>query len=298
MRILITGLIAVVLTACSSGNASEERAFVDELDNAGLETQIVSEEVKDILYRIPSPLEISVMLRQSGNQYNPSLLNSTDHLARYSTNYQKALNLGIFGTDLGYSNIYERSQDGIRYMTAITSLANDLNIGQFFEGETISRLVSNSQNMDSLLLITTQNFNQINQYLLSQDRGHLTVLLLAGGWIEALHITCEVAQQHPDNRQLQETIGGQKIILDNILQLLHYFKENDKALETLQTDLETLKTAFDNVTITTEYQPSTYEVVDGVMVVRDNSASTIEITSADVERIRVLTERIRNKIIS
>ena len=298
MRILITGLIVVSLAACNSGNKSEDQAFVEALDEAGLESQIVSEEVKDILYRIPSPLEISVMLKQADNKYDPSLLNATDHASRYSTNYQKALNLGIYGTDLGYTNVYERSQDGIRYMTAVTTLARELNIGQFFEAETMGRLVSNSQNMDSLLLITTQNFNRINHYLLSQNRGHLTVLLLTGGWIEALHITCKVAEQFPDNKQLQETIGGQKIILDNLLQLLTYFKDNDKSIPGLLTDLAPLKEAFDKVSIITVYQPSTYEVVDGVMVVRDNSASTIEISPADIEKIRTSTERIRNKIIS
>lgn len=298
MRILITGLIVVSLAACNSGNKSEDQAFVEALDEAGLESQIVSEEVKDILYRIPSPLEISVMLKQADNKYDPSLLNATDHASRYSTNYQKALNLGIYGTDLGYTNVYERSQDGIRYMTAVTTLARELNIGQFFEAETMGRLVSNSQNMDSLLLITTQNFNRINHYLLSQNRGHLTVLLLTGGWIEALHITCKVAEQFPDNKQLQETIGGQKIILDNLLQLLTYFKDNDKSIPGLLTDLTPLKEAFDKVSIITVYQPSTYEVVDGVMVVRDNSASTIEISPADIEKIRTSTERIRNKIIS
>src|SRR5690606_38283792 len=152
--------------------------------------------------------------------------------------------------------------------------------------------------MDSLLLIPTQNFNRINQYLLSQNRGHLSVLLLTGGWLEALHITCKVAQQFPDNEQLQETIGSQKVIRDNLMHLLTYFKDNDKSIPEFLADLQPLKEAFDGVTITTVYQPSTYEIVDGVMVVRDNSSSSIDIDSLDIEKIRTSTERIRKKIIS
>ncbi len=259
---------------------------------------MISGEVNDILHRIPSPLEISVLLKESGKKYNAEFLNSPENLSRYNTNYKRALNLGIYGTDLGYTNIYEQSQDGIKYMSTIKDLANELNIGQFFEMETIGRLVSNSNNLDSLLLITTQNFNSINQYLQSQNRSHLSVLFLTGGWLEALHITCEVAKTNPDNEQLQETIGAQKIILENIIRLLSFYKDNDRNMAALMKDLEGLKQAFDKVTITTTYQPSTFEVVDGVMVVKDNSSSTVAITQTDIESIRSNTQNLRSKIIS
>lgn len=296
MRILIAALILSLFTACSTGNKSEDKAFADALENANLEPEVISGEVNDILNRIPSPLEISVMLKESGRKYNAGFLNSPDNSSRYNTNFKRALNLGIYGTDLGYTNIYEQTQDGVRYMSTIRGLANELNIGQFFEMETISRLVSNSNDLDSLLLITTQNFNSINHYLQSEKRSHLSVLLLTGGWLEALHITCEVARTNPDNVQLQETIGTQKIILDNILHLLSFYTDDN--LGALQADLEELKKAFDRVTITTTYRPSTYEVVGGVMVVKDNSSSTVEITQADIEAIRSTTKNIRNKIIS
>ena len=298
MRILFAGVFLVLLAGCSSGNKSEEQAFADALQGTDLESQVISGEVNDILHRIPSPLEISVLLKESGKKYNASFLNSPDNLSRYNTNYKRALNLGIYGTDLGYTNIYEQRQDGIRYMSSIRDLAVELNIGQFFETETIGRLVSNSSNLDSLLLITTQNFNSINHYLQSQNRSHLSVLFLTGGWLEALHITCEVAKANPKNAQLQETIGAQKIILDNILHLLSFYKDNDRNMAGLLADLEPLKHSFDKVVITTIYKPSTFEVIDGVMVVKDNSSSTVEITQADVESIRSIAQNIRTKIIS
>ena len=298
MRILITGLFLVVFGACGSGNKSEDQAFADALENTELEPQVISGEVNEILNRIPSPLEISVLLKASGKKYNAAFLNSPDNLSRYNTNHKRALNLGIYGTDLGYTNIYEQSQDGIKYMSSIKDIANELNIGQFFEMETIGRLVSNSNNLDSLLLITTQNFNTINQYLQSQNRSHLSVLFLTGGWLEALHITCEVARTNPENAQLHETIGGQKIILENIIHLLSFYTDNDRNMASLLTDMEALKQSFDKVNITTTYKPSTFEVIDGVMVIKDNSSSTIEITQADIDNIRSTTQNIRTKIIS
>jgi hypothetical protein len=297
MRILIAGLFFLLFMACSSNNKSEDQAFVDALDDTQIQDEAISVEVTEILHRIPSPLEISVLLKESGKKYNGGILNSPDNLSRYNTNFKRALNLGVYGTDLGYTNIYEQSQDGIKYMSTIKDLANELNIGQFFEMETIARLVSNSSNLDSLLLITTQNFNTINHYLQSQNRSHLSVLFLTGGWLEALHITCEIAKANPDNVQLQEAIGGQKIILENIIHMLSFYKDHDQNMASLMNDLEALQTAYDKVKITSIYKESTFEVVDGVMLVKDNSSSTIAITQADIDSIRSSTENIRTKII-
>lgn len=299
MRIVIIGLVLAIFTACGSGKKSDDQAFLEGLDSAKQEGPSISDEViGSILQQVPSPLEISVLLKESGKKYNGSYLNSPDNTAKYNSNYKKALNLGVYGTDLGYTNIYEQNQDGVKYMASIKELANGLSIGQFFDIETIGRLATNSKNLDSLLLITTQNFNTINTYLQSQGRANLSVLFLTGGWLEALHITCETAAANPNNQELKETIGEQKIILENIKLLLGFYKDTDQNMASLLTDIEELQKVYDKVKITYTYKESTFEIVDGVMVIKDNSTSTIEITPEDINNIRTVTSNIRSKIIS
>ena len=299
MRIVIIGLILALFTACGSEKKSDEQAFLEGLDSAKTEGPSISEGViGDILQRIPSPLEISVLLKESGKKYNGSYLNSPDNVSNYNSNFKKALNLGVYGTDLGYTNIYEQNQDGVKYMSSIKSLADGLSIGQFFDIETIGRLATNSKNLDSLLLITTQNFNSINHYLQSRNQSNLSVLFLTGGWVEALNILCEVAAANPTNKEMQETIGEQKIILENIMLLLSFYKESDQNMASLLADMEELKKLYDKVNITYTYSESTFEIVDGVMVIKDNSSSTIQITSEDIANIKALTSSIRHKIIS
>ena len=299
MRIIIIGFVLAILSSCGSGKKTDEQALLESLDSAKTEGPTISEEViGGILQAIPSPLEISVILKESGKKYNASYLNSPDNISKYNSNYKKALNLGIYGTDLGYTNIYEQNQDGVKYMSTIKELADGLNIGQFFDIETIGRLATNSKNLDSLLLITTQNFNSINHYLQTQQRANLSVLLLTGGWLEALHITCQVAEANPGNKDLRETIGEQKIILENIMLLLSFYKESDQNMASLLAEVDELKKAFDKVNITYTYKESTFEIVDGVMVIKDNSSSTIQITAEDIATIQSVTNSIRNKIIS
>lgn len=301
MRIISAGLVlaALILTSCGGSKAPTEEDIVGQIEkDSAAGPDIDSQVIGDILQSIPAPLEISVLLKESGKKYNSEMLNSPDNISQYNTNYKKALNLGIYGTDLGYTNIYEKNQDGIKYMASIKELADGLSIGQFFDVETIARLAANSKNLDSLLLVTTMNFNSINQYLHTQNRSNLSVLLLTGGWMEALHIICEVSKAHPDNKDLQSTIGEQKIILQNIMLLLSFYKDADPNMASLLADMEELKASFDKVNITYTYKESTFEVVDGVMVIKDNSTTTIDITPENVKDISAIAEKIRTKIIS
>jgi hypothetical protein len=296
MRIFIIGILTAFFVSCTSDKKPDDQEFLKSLESTEEKTGIDEDVINAILDQIPSPLEISVLLKESGSKYNGSLLNQSENLPKYNNNYKKALNLGVFGTDLGYTNIYGQNQDGIKYISSIKSLADELNIGQFFDTETIGRLATNSKNLDSLLLITTLNFNHINHYLQSQGRDNLSVLLLTGGWLEAMQITCQVASKKP-SKELFEKIGEQKIILEQIL-LLFSFYNNDANMAGLLKDLELLKAAYEKVTINYTYKESSMEIVNGVAVIKDNSTTTIDITEENVEEIRSITNSIRTRIIS
>jgi len=246
---------------------------------------------------MPSILEISTLLREAGTSYDIHILNDPSNRSNYNSSFEKALNLGLYGTDLGYANIYEQNQDALRYMNAVKVLADELSIGQFFDFNTLRRLASNSQNMDSLLLITTQNFNQINSYLQESKRPNLSVLILTGGWLEALHITCQVAAKNPENSKLIEKIGEQKIILDNIKLLLEFYTR-DPYIADLRDNILELEDAFAEIDIVYTYAEPTFEEVDGMLVVKDNSTTTINITPENVVVITEKVTAIRDNIIS
>lgn len=298
MKFLLYSISFLLCLACSNEKKPDDSAFQQALDSAKLDEAIIDPElVGGILGQIPSPLEISALLKASGTRYNSKFLNAPGNHHRYSTSYKQALNLGIYGTDLGYTNIYEQNMDGIKYLSSIKSLADELSLGQFFDLETIGRLAVNSNNLDSLMLLTTQNFNSINSHLQSQNRASLSVLLLIGGWIEAMDITCNVASLDVNNEQLHETIGSQKIILEQIMLLLSFY-EKDSNISPLLHDFKDLETAFNKINIVYTYKASTMEIIDGVAVIKDNSTTTVTVTQADIAEIKSRTSEIRSKIIS
>ncbi len=297
--LLFVAVVSSALWSCESDTKLNEQAFLDSLSNAEKKGPIISDEVlESILQQVPSPLEISVLLKESGASYNRNLLNATNNISDYNNNFSKALNLGVYGTDLGYTNIYEQNQDAIFYLNSIKELADGLSIGQFFNFGTIKRLATNSRNLDSLLLITTQNFNHINTYLQQQQRSNLSVLLLTGGWVEALHIINQVTLADLSNQELRERVGEQKIILENIMLLLTFYSDSSPHIKELQERMIKLQQAFENIEITQTYAESTLEEVNGIVTITNKSTSSINITDDNIREIAMITAEIRDYIIN
>ena len=288
-----------LLLSCSNGKKPDKEELAKQVESLD-ETMpdISNDNIMMILSSIPSPLEISVHIQQSGIPYDRSLLNDPDNYSRYNSSNRKAINLGIYGTDLGYTDIYDHIQDGLNYLNAVKKLSDDLNIGQYFDFESIKKLTDAGDNIDSLLMITNQNFEKINKHFREQQQASLSTLLLTGGWLEALHITTQVTLKQMDNTILRDRIGEQKIVLDNIVILLGTYGEYDDYINTLLIDMQKLETAFATVNLSYTYKASSSKVVDGVLEIQSNSESEVQIDDATINEIADIVHQIRSRIVN
>jgi hypothetical protein len=134
--------------------------------------------------------------------------------------------------------------------------------------------------------------------LQEQERANLSILILAGGWLEALHISNQVLQQDPDNIELREKVGEQKIILENIMLLLSFYEQSDPNISELKEKMAPLQEVFNKVKIAYTYEESTFEEVNGVLMIKDNSSSSIQINDENIADINNLTKSIRSSIIN
>lgn len=307
--ISIVLILFVFLVACDGGKKKKKKDPDTAIDTTKTEAttkknahpKLSREVLSDIVKSIPSPLEISFLIKDLGIQYDKKLLNSADNISSYNTNYKKALNLGIYSTDLGYANIYEQTQDALYYLNSVKEMADGLNIGQFFDFKTIKRLATKSNNLDSLLLETNTNLEKINDHLQEIGRADLTILILTGGWLESLYITCEIAKKSP-NELLNNRIGEQKIILEQLLLLLSFYEELPN-VKNLIVDLNKLQKIYENVKIDFQYNdPTTTTKKDDdnneILIVDDNTSTKINFTAEDLNKILQTSKEIRGKIIN
>ena len=289
------------LTSCGDGKPKEDTTGTVEANTGTAETgsdeDILAPGVmNDIIQSIPSPLEVSILIKDLGTDYHKDNLSNPDLVDNYTNNYKKALNLGVYSTDLGYANIYEKNQDALNYLNSVKKLADGLNIGQFFDYTTIKKLTQSNKDLDSLLQLTTQNFEKINTELRKQKREYLSILILTGGWLEANYITSLVYKES-NNEDLKEKIGEQKLVLNPILLVLNVYK-NKPNFSGFIADLEELKKVYENVEIVEKDGQPKMEVVNGEIVITDTKETVVNISESDVQSINSLVASIRNKIIS
>lgn len=230
--IIILSILSIISIKAQDGNEGE----VPE-----------SEVLEKLMQTIPSPSEFSSLIKEVGIKFNAELLNSPQNVVNYTTDYQKAINLGLYSTDLGYLNIYEKRDSlGFAYLQTIKTLADKLEVGAFVDfGKITSYAMTN--NVNGLLAETSYSFDKINRFLVEQNKSHISALILIGGWLETLHLTCQAAKDYP-NDLLDNRIAEQKIILEQLLPILDTYKQGEQ-MNQLYKDLSELNEFFKKVRI-------------------------------------------------
>ena len=86
--------------------------------------------------------------------------------------------------------------------------------------------------------------------------------------------------------------------MDNVVLLMSFYKENDPNIRQLSDRFTKLQEEFNKIEIKTVYREPTYEVVDGMLVVKDNSTSEIIMKDENIDAIRKQVYEIRKNIIN
>jgi hypothetical protein len=303
LKVLLAIFALMAMVSCNSsgdgGNKlSDDIEIPDSLFDEENKPLMISEEaMEDIIQNISSPVEMAALLKATGVPFSKKYLTSTDNLDNYNTNFKRSINLGIYGADLGYLNMYNKTGSVLENMSAIKRLAEELNVGQFFDFSSLKRLATNNENLDSLMYISVASFNNMDDYLRQHNRSNLSSLIVFGVWIEGMYIATQVINEAPGNDEVIERIGEQKLILNDILLILKNYKSNKEFYNLIQ-DVEAIKKEFDGVRITYEMgEPEAIEV-DGMLMIVQNETSHVIIEEEQLGKIIAVIEDVRNKIIN
>ena len=280
----------VLLAACGQRSSDNLEVDMDKVEVG--ELQISSETMDDIIQNIASPIEVAALINSLNIPFSTSYLADPENLSTSTTSFEMAFSLGALSADLGYLNMYEKTGTAVNYLSSINRLADALQIGQFFDFATIKRLATSSSNLDSLMFISVNSFNNMDDYLRETDRSNLSALMITGVWVEGLYLATQVAVQN-SNEDLKSMIGEQKLILNDLLLILKNYS-NEEAIANYITDLEVIKGIYDNVKITYEVgEPQTIEK-DGMLMVVQSESSHVTMSDETLQKIIEVTEQVRN----
>ena len=248
------------------------------------------ENIKKIFYAIPSPVEMASMIRDNGSDFNEEFMNPSDKAKSYSSIKEQAINLGVYGADISYASMFDQSQATINYMASIQNITNSLGLTSVLDNNLLERITSNKESKDSLLVIVSEAYWGFNGYLKEEQREDVASLVIAGGWVEALHL----ALSHCNNSEdaLAQRIAEQKYSLDRLISLVGSYDTDNVA--SVMEDLNSLKTIYDEVTITKVKKENT-QTDDGVFEL--NSVTEVDMSAETLDKLRTAVNEIRTNYV-
>lgn len=283
-------LLGITILMASCGEGSDQKTTQPPV-KAQLDSAEVArlKELEKIFFSIPSPVEMSSLIKQNGYQFDQGKLVATANVDKYTGESRQAVMLGIYGADLSYTAIFDQKQLTTEYFAAAQKLARQMDADGTITPELLERLEKNQANRDSMLHIISEAYSDLNGYLKEKDRVEVSAMVVAGGWLEALYLSTQYSGD--GNSAMRQRIAEQKYSLNNLMSYLEKFGDTP-SLQELKTDLARLQEAYAAVA-ENKGKTSTSKDESGKMVI--GTSSTITIDDAALSKIATLTGEIRSK---
>ncbi|MFN8712455.1 MAG: hypothetical protein ACK5Z2_06350 [Bacteroidota bacterium] len=292
VRISALFFSAVLLAAAGCSDTPDtDTAGGNDKDSLNLPPKNL--QLKGQNFMVPSPVQIAGMIKSSGALYNKEMLNPAANLSRYSDDMKRALNLGVYGADLGYVSMYENTTDALSYYKTVMTLGEQMRINASFDKQLLERFSANIGKKDSVMKIVGESYRRSDEFLKEGDREHVAALILAGGWIESMHFALSVYKIKPEP-DMAVRIGEQKNTCAGILKLL---VEQDKPeFEQLIKLYQDLNNVYSQIEMKYTFAEPVTDNANKITTI--NGKTEVNITTEQLTALTEKTAALRNYIIN
>ncbi|MGM0496616.1 MAG: hypothetical protein ACQESJ_01735 [Bacteroidota bacterium] len=283
-----------LLFVFSCKSEKQEKPEEKDVSKEEIDTSAVLLKYNETLFILPSPHQITLQIEKNNVDFNKDLLNSVENYNRYNTNFKQALNIGVYGSDLGYINAYKQGSDGVSFLSVIKKLAEDLGVRGALDGQKFQQIEENMENKDSLIYYTSSAYKSIDSYLKRNNRKEIGALIIAGGWIESVYLLSRAAVES-NNQTLINRLGEQKQPLNNLIELLSSYYYDSEKYTRLIDSLVDLAYEYDGIISNYYYKEPQVFPEEQLTVIQ--SETNVVISKYHLRTIADKIEKIRNKII-
>ncbi len=283
-------LVAGLVVSCGDSSADEEKEDLIE------DTDTVKSTVLNVggeLFSVPSPIQTALLIQKSGITYDKNVLNNANKVNTYSGEFLQALNLGIYGADLGYVSLYSQSQDALGYLASIKQLSDKLGLSAAFDAPTMDRIKNNLTNKDSMMTLVGLAYRGSDAYLKNSQRNDISSLILTGGWLESMHFSFSAFDVKPSDA-IRYRIAEQKQALNSLLKILGGLSSDEAVKLTAQ--LSEISKIYEGITFKYQYEEPKHDTVKKITYI--NSSTKITVTDAQLKQIGAKIKEIRNMIVN
>ena len=286
--LLFTTIAAFGLWSCGS-STKEDNTTTDDF---GKTDESLKDNIKDVVYNMPSPSEIPYLLEATGAEFNQSLVNDSKKADQYaSRNDKAALNLGVYATDIGYLSSYEKTQESITYLAAAKGLADKLGVIGSFDLNELKRFEANISNKDSLTSILDNSIKKTENYLKDDSRNKLAALMLTGSFVEGLYISTGLIKTYPKNLLPDDS---RNLVLTPLMRVI---LQQEKSIDELEKMLATVEQTDPVTTITADLASlqASYRALNIEEQIKNNKANMV-LSDKNLVDITLAVEKMRKFI--
>ena len=222
----VLALVALLVVGCGGSPNVGTQTKQDLRDSA--KVKAATYEGAMVFYSLPSPLEMAYIVENSGVGYEPNILHKTELGVRYSTTRSSALNLGIYGSDLSYSILFNQQQVAIKYLDCIKELSSGLDVSDSISVNRLRDMEENIHDREKLKKIVSKTFFHSDALLKESSRRPTAVMVVTGMWIESLYIATQLSEgKTGKNPSLTRCVVEQGLVFDDLVGMLSTLKENE-----------------------------------------------------------------------
>jgi hypothetical protein len=180
----------------------------------------VEENVREFVYPLPTAFEVTEMLNRIDAAYILDICNDPENVDKYITEVKRAMNMGVYSADLCYASTYNQSAAVRRYTQTIRALVDALDMTQAVDPELATKMVNLENNKEGMTELISNSFYDSYDYLNRKNRGPVSILIVAGSWVEGLYIATHISDDTFDNKEMVKIVMSQKEPLDKLVELL------------------------------------------------------------------------------
>jgi hypothetical protein len=238
-------------------------------------------------------VEVCNIFDRLGVRYNDTIILPASNRDLYMSSYKAAMNLGVYGVDMGYMKLFGVNRQTLEYFTAIQSLSERLNMPADFLSDVIRNFDAEISNPDSVTRLMNQAYGKIDEHLRSEASEGTLGLMLMGGWIEAMYLATQVAYD-PANPDPEVTgrIAEQKYSLTSLLSFMKNYYD-DPMVVFYTRKLKYLDRWFDTFEI--YYQPGDVSI-DTLRQVITTTGTEMTVNVETLNEIRDYVAKLRAEI--
>lgn len=282
-------VLAAALASCNAPSGEKPEAKEEQtLVIGGLDA---SESTVDY-YQMPTPNELFQIVKTMSGEGQKRMMSPANNVDRFATRGKKALNFGVYATDLVYASTYKITSEVVRYYLTCKKLGDDLGLAGSFTDKDFLRLERNLTRGDSLDVISNEAYEKAYRRMQDERMGPTLALVLAGGWVESMHLVARQVIHFDAADPLVLRVAEQKTSMEHLIEMMEKYKD-DREVAAMRADLVKLRDIYDTFPVVRN--PHQGSSPSGRQILGEDV--TIVITPDGFDQLVATLEGIRERII-